>query len=92
MYHWGLFATLCCIIASRRVLAYGNITFNYPLDAKTNNVTFNYMDTVNISVIPYDGVKDPMIHFACLSNTTRIANGHPRKYPRMTPRWTCRVA
>lgn len=65
---------LCLAVVSQQVLAENSsITFNFPLDPKSS-FSFNYLDDLNVSVVPYQGVKDPTVHLACLSNDTSARN------------------
>ncbi|KAL8688218.1 MAG: hypothetical protein Q9218_005817 [Villophora microphyllina] len=86
MHRWQRFTIVCIAVASGQALAENsNITFNYPLDPRSN-FSFNFLDDLNVSVVPYQGVKEPTVHLACLSNNTSARNsfkgsdiytGHP---------------
>lgn len=65
---------LCLAVVSQKVLADNTtIKFNYPLDP-ISSFPFNFLDDLNVSVVPYQGVKEPTVHLACLSNDTSARN------------------
>lgn len=45
------------------------ISFNYPLYQKDTQ-QFNYRDSVNVSVLPYQPWKEPTIHFRCTNSSS----------------------
>lgn len=61
---------LLCSIAVQSILAQDDgIVFNPPLDPDSKN-NFNYLDRLNVSVLPYRPRTDPKVLLACLSNKT----------------------